>query len=91
MKFLKTLWNAASLIWTDFPSRFSASWAMASLLRWSVQPIGTTVASGKRGRCCAAGFRYLGRHSSNAPVAQLDRALLSEGRGQGFKSLRARQ
>jgi hypothetical protein len=27
----------------------------------------------------------------NAPVAQLDRALPSEGRGQGFESLRARQ
>ena len=26
-----------------------------------------------------------------APVAQLDRALPSEGRGQGFESLRARQ
>jgi len=38
-----------------------------------------------------AGFRYLGRHSSIAPVAQLDRALPSEGRGQGFESLRARQ
>ena len=33
-------------------------------------------------------FRYLGEH---APVAQLDRALPSEGRGQGFESLRARQ
>src|SRR5207302_108059 len=28
---------------------------------------------------------------ANAPVAQLDRALPSEGRGQGFESLRARQ
>ena len=27
----------------------------------------------------------------NAPVAQLDRALPSEGKGQGFESLRARQ
>src|SRR5437763_13634791 len=27
---------------------------------------------------------------ANAPVAQLDRALPSEGRGQGFESLRAR-
>jgi hypothetical protein len=27
----------------------------------------------------------------HAPVAQLDRALPSEGRGQGFESLRARQ
>src|SRR5262249_10815860 len=34
-------------------------------------------------------FRYLDRCS--APVAQLDRALPSEGRGQGFESLRARQ
>src|SRR5580704_3647308 len=33
-------------------------------------------------------FRYL---TPNAPVAQLDRALPSEGRGQGFESLRARQ
>ena len=33
-------------------------------------------------------FRYLHRP---APVAQLDRALPSEGRGQGFESLRARQ
>ena len=33
------------------------------------------------------GFRYLGL---DAPVAQLDRALPSEGRGQGFESLRAR-
>jgi hypothetical protein len=33
-------------------------------------------------------FGYAGRH---APVAQLDRALPSEGRGQGFESLRARQ
>src|ERR1700684_4232322 len=33
-------------------------------------------------------FRYLTPH---APVAQLDRALPSEGRGQGFESLRARQ
>src|SRR5580700_764244 len=32
-------------------------------------------------------FRYLTPH---APVAQLDRALPSEGRGQGFESLRAR-
>src|SRR5580704_11709931 len=32
-------------------------------------------------------FRYLIPH---APVAQLDRALPSEGRGQGFESLRAR-
>src|SRR5579862_1239105 len=36
----------------------------------------------------SAGFRYLTPH---APVAQLDRALPSEGRGQGFESLRARQ
>src|SRR5947207_13773584 len=35
-------------------------------------------------------FGYL-RRTSNAPVAQLDRALPSEGRGQGFESLRARQ
>ena len=34
-----------------------------------------------------AGFKYAGL----APVAQLDRALPSEGRGQGFESLRARQ
>src|SRR5215472_4532504 len=34
-------------------------------------------------------FRYLDR--CNAPVAQLDRALPSEGKGQGFESLRARQ
>ena len=33
-------------------------------------------------------MRYVRR---NAPVAQLDRALPSEGRGQGFESLRARQ
>ena len=32
-------------------------------------------------------MRYVRR---NAPVAQLDRALPSEGRGQGFESLRAR-
>jgi hypothetical protein len=36
----------------------------------------------------SAAFRYLNPH---APVAQLDRALPSEGRGQGFESLRARQ
>ena len=35
----------------------------------------------------SARMRYV-RH--NAPVAQLDRALPSEGRGQGFESLRAR-
>ena len=35
----------------------------------------------------SAAFRYLNPH---APVAQLDRALPSEGRGQGFESLRAR-
>src|SRR5580658_6267236 len=35
----------------------------------------------------SAAFRYLTPH---APVAQLDRALPSEGRGQGFESLRAR-
>jgi hypothetical protein len=35
-----------------------------------------------------ATFRYL---HADAPVAQLDRALPSEGRGQGFESLRARQ
>ena len=34
-----------------------------------------------------ASFKYAGL----APVAQLDRALPSEGRGQGFESLRARQ
>jgi hypothetical protein len=34
-----------------------------------------------------ARFKYAGL----APVAQLDRALPSEGRGQGFESLRARQ
>ena len=39
-----------------------------------------------------AAFRYLGRDAVPfAPVAQLDRALPSEGRGQGFESLRARQ
>jgi hypothetical protein len=32
-----------------------------------------------------------GRSQRLAPVAQLDRALPSEGRGQGFESLRARQ
>ena len=36
----------------------------------------------------SSAFRYLSPH---APVAQLDRALPSEGRGQGFESLRARQ
>ncbi len=40
------------------------------------------------------GFRFpdLGKARSrpHAPVAQLDRALPSEGRGQGFESLRAR-
>ena len=36
----------------------------------------------------AARMGYVKR---NAPVAQLDRALPSEGRGQGFESLRARQ
>ncbi len=40
------------------------------------------------GVAATPGFRYLGSH---APVAQLDRALPSEGRGQGFESLRARQ
>src|SRR6202451_3280239 len=35
----------------------------------------------------SSAFRYLTPH---APVAQLDRALPSEGRGQGFESLRAR-
>jgi hypothetical protein len=40
----------------------------------------------------AAAFRYLGGVARQlAPVAQLDRALPSEGRGQGFESLRARQ
>jgi hypothetical protein len=39
-----------------------------------------------------ASFRYLDRNALDlAPVAQLDRALPSEGRGQGFESLRARQ
>ena len=33
----------------------------------------------------------LGSRCSEAPVAQLDRALPSEGRGQGFESLRVRQ
>jgi hypothetical protein len=32
----------------------------------------------------------LGSHRLGAPVAQLDRALPSEGRGQGFESLRVR-
>jgi hypothetical protein len=43
-------------------------------------------------------FRYLDSvalarftYAGLAPVAQLDRALPSEGRGQGFESLRARQ
>ena len=39
----------------------------------------------------AAPQRYPARPSCNAPVAQLDRALPSGGRGQGFESLRARQ
>src|SRR5215472_14276715 len=42
---------------------------------------GTPVAAWRR-------FLYWKNH---APVAQLDRALPSEGRGQGFESLRARQ
>ena len=42
---------------------------------------GTPVAAWRR-------FLYWMNH---APVAQLDRALPSEGRGQGFESLRARQ
>jgi hypothetical protein len=33
----------------------------------------------------------LGSRCLEAPVAQLDRALPSEGRGQGFESLRVRQ
>ena len=43
-----------------------------------------------------AGFRYLGGNAANlqsrelAPVAQLDRALPSEGRGHRFESCRVR-
>ena len=40
-------------------------------------------------RCRLAALSILKRE--HAPVAQLDRALPSEGRGQGFESLRARQ
>src|SRR3954471_10553199 len=38
-----------------------------------------------------AAWPHLRYARSDAPVAQLDRALPSEGRGQGFESLRARQ
>ena len=41
-------------------------------------------------RRCRSGRVSLSRRT-HAPVAQLDRALPSEGRGQGFESLRARQ
>ena len=40
-------------------------------------------------RCRLAALSIL--NVDQAPVAQLDRALPSEGRGQGFESLRARQ
>jgi hypothetical protein len=40
-------------------------------------------------RCRLAAVSIL--NMDHAPVAQLDRALPSEGRGQGFESLRARQ
>ena len=44
------------------------------------------------GRCRFAGLPLSTPHCTGiAPVAQLDRALPSEGRGQGFESLRARQ
>ena len=39
----------------------------------------------------AAGGLLLSSRCFKAPVAQLDRALPSEGRGQGFESLRVRQ
>jgi hypothetical protein len=38
-----------------------------------------------------AARQRIGYKSNYAPVAQLDRALPSEGRGQGFESLRVRQ
>jgi hypothetical protein len=48
--------------------------------------------SARKHRCRCGGRELFKRpHASSAPVAQLDRALPSEGRGQGFESLRARQ
>src|SRR5579863_9917617 len=74
--------NAASLIWALFGSRLSVFSATCDI-------------------ACLPGSRTeLKAFSSppeteyqrrSAPVAQLDRALPSEGRGQGFESLRARQ
>ncbi len=49
------------------------------------------VLSGKLAQSRALSFKVLCRIYLRAPVAQLDRALPSGGRGQGFESLRACQ
>src|SRR5690349_12082333 len=89
--------NAASLICAVFGARLSVFSATCDIgaAPWLGCKTRTFQARRKHGSRAARvaaspAFGYL-RRISNAPVAQLDRALPSEGRGQGFESLRARQ
>ena len=94
--------NAPSLIWVAFGSRcsaFSASWDIdRSLVRYLRLPEHITCSGQRaaRGNPASAAYalrrvRKTGYLQAHAPVAQLDRALPSEGRGRGFESLPARQ
>jgi hypothetical protein len=83
--------KAASLIWTGLLSRFSASCAMAQLLVGCELRTFLCAAELRPRRAALRRLREREYQNGHAPVAQLDRALPSEGRGRGFESLRARQ
>src|SRR6516225_6177661 len=89
-------WNDASLICALFGTRgsvFSATWLIVYLPDGAISQLapslGGRLGSGKRPPLPRRQPSAI--YTLNAPVAQLDRALPSEGRGQGFESLRARQ
>src|SRR5262249_14349922 len=91
-------WTAASITFGFLPRSASPPAACAS-----IGPARTTRRCGRRttpaygpiwkslNERCVAAVRAFGYEGGHAPVAQLDRALPSEGRGHKFESCRARQ
>ena len=81
-------------MWPAVPGGIRAGDLHSRISSISICPLKPASASAMKrsaGRCPAGHFWDGGRRLSQAPVAQLDRALPSEGRGHRFESCRVRQ